>query len=228
MQSFRVLRIPYKAWEHDGTEFSEALDLFHLPFPSLRDGSFHHSYVETLEERRRDAGSSWSGLGQSLGPEFIAGDPSHMRNVPIFSRLPAELTDEIFRSLSIPALDAARFTCKAWWNRILVPDVLSAVLGKSIKVGSRDLSLAFEEAARLPAAHSHPDSWRTRFVIRDVTLRAPSLAASLPGYAIEAVSLTLHGHFIIVRVADSTVSDINISPSPVFRPAANIEDMKTI
>lgn len=205
MQSFRILHFPSKPphLRDDGADVSGPLDAFHLPYPWSRDGTYAQLCANT-RNRTQHAGPLQSSSQGNFGPETTAED-QNLTNVPILSKLPPEIVTEIFGHLSIPALDAARYTCKAWWAWIQSPAVLSIALRESLSLAPRDLLLAFEETARLPAVYDHPDSWRTRFVAHDVTLQMPHGELGSPTSGFETACSTLDGKLLILQVSGTTV-----------------------
>lgn len=205
MQSFRILHFPSLQWppNHGGADFSEPLDLFHLPYPWSRDGTYARLCANT-RYRTQHAGPLQSSSEGNFGPETTAEEQSQT-DVPILSKLPPEIATKIFGCLSVPALDAARYTCKAWWTWIQSPAVLSTALDKSLSLAPRSLSLAFEETARLPAVYDHPDSWRTRFVAHGVTLQMPLVELGSPICGFETACLTPDGKLSILQVSGTKV-----------------------
>ena len=109
---------------------------------------------------------------------------------------PHEVSDLILFYLSPVALDAARYTCKAWWTIILSNTwLLSSVLGVrdqllSGKLSHRDLLKKLDRDSDLPSTSQHPDTWRTRFRTRNLIFTLPSLASALTRPALVATVRT--------------------------------------
>lgn len=142
---------------------------------------------------------------------------------PMF-KLPPEVSDLILSYLSPAALDAARYTCKIWWTRILSNTwVLSSVLGVkeeippldeslSGKLSHRDLLKNFDCGSDLPSTSQHPDTWRTRFRTRNLVFSIPSQSTTLstPAFVAVARTGTQNGFlaFQLQRSAQSTRSRV--------------------
>ena len=77
-------------WYQNATEFSTLIDVFHFPFPA--------------DPKRYVSMVAFKGMQDNTVD-------------PILS-LPAEVSYLIFSFLSVPALDAARYTSRSWWFKI--------------------------------------------------------------------------------------------------------------
>ena len=94
--SFRVIYPPVGR-QIPGFVFSVLPDRFHTPYPASAD-----AYLKQ------------SGVRHNVGDPFTLKTPED-RTV----QLPAEIFDMIFSSLSVADLDAARYVCHRWWDRIM-------------------------------------------------------------------------------------------------------------
>ena len=179
-----------------GSEFSPSLDAFHLPFPASAEEYISCRFLvddivprnirprgqEELVTDRATGGPQSERDGQKHGngpmPSLAAGpeprnDGRHHGGDSIF-RLPAEITDLVLSYLSPAALDAARYTCKAWHQHITSNSwVLSSVLDKSGETDLRGLLKGLDRGSDLLSTHQHPDAWRTRFRMRSLTFSIP-------------------------------------------------------
>lgn len=100
-------------------------------------------------------------------------DNHHLRRIFIFS-LPTEISDLILAYLSLAALDAARHTCKAWYQAIMSNKfVLVRVLGIDGGLSHREMLKAFDIESNLLLTFQHPDTWRTRFRERRLRFSLP-------------------------------------------------------
>ena len=108
--------------------------------------------------------------------------------------LPGEVINLIFAHLSPAALDAMRYTCKAWWIRIM-GDVwlLRSVLGPcsidrtDLAQGDRSpdpvtrlrqLAVQLDRQSQITHASSHQDCWRIHYQRVDITFVVPTLQLS--------------------------------------------------
>ena len=141
-----------------GNEFSPWRDAFHVPFPSDLEG-----YASsTCSRKTQDSTVN-----------------------PILS-LPVEVSDLIFSLLPVPALDAARYTCRAWWykitsNKRILASVLHGSTNNHQSLCDRLRSFEHEAYGLCPTSALYPayqpgasrprfrdaskygDTWRTRF-----------------------------------------------------------------
>ncbi|KAL9629471.1 MAG: hypothetical protein Q9164_006867 [Protoblastenia rupestris] len=193
---------PRRQWEC----FTEDSDLFHAPYPEsvdhlLSTSSSHRDVSITINELTHDdVGSTHASKPKSQKPK-----EEHQRTdlAVLIERLPVELANEIFGCLSVPTLDAARFTCRTWWTKILSSSaILSKVLDRSANTALRELLAQFDYAAGLAMTHRHPDAWRTRFRVHNVTLQLPqpNRGVDRSWYKFGAVARTPSGNFMLLHV----------------------------
>ncbi|KAI9872077.1 MAG: hypothetical protein M1830_002095 [Pleopsidium flavum] len=98
-------------------------------------------------------------------------------------QLPIEISDQIFSLLSTPTLDAARFTCRAWWDKIMsscwiLSQVLEVWLTHSREEGLVDGRLR-KLAKRLA---EHEDRWSTRYRKYSYDFILPNDPNAIPTY----------------------------------------------
>ncbi|KAG8527616.1 uncharacterized protein KY384_007769 [Bacidia gigantensis] len=178
--------------------------IFHPPFPrSLEDvlSPFYRSVTDAGDmQARHERPRACQCCGHSNVTTPSLDELSH-ENLGRFASLPVELVDEILTYLSIPALDAARLTSFAWWRRIMSsPTVVASALGRNSRVHLRDLAIAFEESASLTQVYQHPDSWRSRFRIHDISVRLPRMEHEHSRSNLDAVQLSGEGNFLVMRI----------------------------
>ena len=158
--------------------------------------------------------------------------------------LPGEVINLIFAHLSPAALDAMRYTCKAWWIRIM-GDVwlLRSVLGPcsidrtDLAQGDRSpdpvkrlrqLAVQLDRQSKITHASSRQDCWRTHYQRVDTTFVVPPL--QLPHYvpwvfvayqfdAIVAAKYWSPGDLLVLLVKQKTklaqsIFDITPCPQP--------------
>ena len=103
--------------------------------------------------------------------------------------LPGEVINLIFANLSPAALDAIRYTCKAWWIRIMGDvTLLKSVLGPcsidrtDLTVGDRSpdqatqlrqLAVQLDRQSKITHALSRRDCWRSHYQSVDMTFALP-------------------------------------------------------
>jgi len=157
MSSFRVLHIssPIRDplhWSSGNPSVVEVSDHFHLPYPASPT-----AYLKACGLRDSQSSSS-------------AATP-----LDRILQLPPEISDQILSLLSPSALDAARFTCRAWWDKIMSSCwILSQVLGVRNNLAHsrgnsdadeilRQLATRLDYDSLLISAHQHDDSWSARY-----------------------------------------------------------------
>lgn len=185
-----------------------AIDAFHEPYPSTWD----ELAIEQIKSKR-DTETPYPIAIRSREDErceFLE-VPSAFRHNPegnarddtkLHLPLPYELVEQIFLYLSVPALDAARFTCRSWWTMIMnTRAILLSATGLEASSNLRRLAAAVDETMNLSATYLHPDSWRVRYRVNTVNISLPQRKAENvhhPQTVLQAATMTCKGNLFAV------------------------------
>ena len=194
-------------------------DVFHPPHKRSWDAT----YLKEFNGASNACLTSQSTEGMADQDGEIYVDPKLYIN-----SLPLELLDEIFRFLSVPALDAARLVSTGWYARIMSsPHFLSHALGEKLDTPMSPLLATFDETATLVATRRHCDCWRARF--RQHRLQLSLAASDSDSNCNEIISATYYSKenfFLIENRKFSTSRDSRSASIPISRKL-NIYRMST-
>lgn len=157
-----------------------AVDAFHEPYPTTW---IDLATEQTVSKRDTEAPHPLTIRSKEDAPceslTIPSAFPHHSKegtrdDTELHLPLPYELIEQIFSYLSVPALDAARFTCRSWWTIIMTTRaLLLSATGLEASSNIRRLAAAFDHITHLAATHLHPDSWRLRHQVNVMNLSLP-------------------------------------------------------
>lgn len=112
----------------------------------------------------------------------IMQEPLKNQEMDPFAKMPLEVFELIFTKLTVTALDAARFACRAWYTRIMASSYILAAVVDLHKVSApkearddrlRELQRQLDEDADLVKHPATRDPWRMRYRLCEVDFRLP-------------------------------------------------------
>ena len=171
MQSFQVLSRYARHWDYDLMRQVPATDL------QEKDNCyFHPRYPDSPGAYLQEAGVAMVGVER---PNDRLTD------------LPSDILVLIFARLSPAALDAARYTCKAWWGWIMEDTWLLELVLNRKQIDDvvldpwepdpdpskrlRQLAIQLDCQSKIVHALSPPDAWRLHYRRVDTKIEAPRL-----------------------------------------------------